>query len=175
MPVPPQHSILDESYDGWDAVYRENAPRIYWLMKAKVGNHSDAEDLTTEVFLSAFRYVRVSATVGEVRAYLRMIARTVLTEHWRRTLGCQVAALDLDELPAGTAAPRYSDRLDKRVERILAGLPDRHRRVLELRFLRSYSIRETAAELGITVSNAKVTQYRALMLAAELARTPRPA
>lgn len=38
--------------------------------------------------------------------------------------------------------------------------------VLELRFLKSCSVRETAAELGVSVGNAKVLQHRALRWAA---------
>ena len=50
---------------------------------------------------------------------------------------------------------------------ILAALPEKYRRILELRFLDAYSVREAAAELGISVTNAKVLQYRALRLAAQ--------
>jgi RNA polymerase sigma factor (sigma-70 family) len=46
-------------------------------------------------------------------------------------------------------------------------LPERYRRILELRFLRSMSLKEVAAEMRITVGNAKVLQHRALRLAAE--------
>jgi RNA polymerase sigma-70 factor (ECF subfamily) len=54
------------------------------------------------------------------------------------------------------------------VERILDGLPDRYRQVLELRFLRGYTLSETASELGISVENVKVTQHRALAKAVQL-------
>jgi RNA polymerase sigma-70 factor (ECF subfamily) len=37
-----------------------------------------------------------------------------------------------------------------------------------LRFLDACSVREAAAELGISVTNAKVLQYRALRLAAQV-------
>jgi DNA-directed RNA polymerase specialized sigma24 family protein len=37
-----------------------------------------------------------------------------------------------------------------------------YRRVLELRFLRGYSIRETALELGLSQANVRVMQFRAL-------------
>jgi RNA polymerase sigma-70 factor (ECF subfamily) len=37
-----------------------------------------------------------------------------------------------------------------------------------LRFLHGYSVRQAAAELGVSVSNAKVLQHRALRRAAQL-------
>ena len=73
-----------EVYPDWEAVYRDNVERVYRAMVAKVGNRADAEDLTAEVFLTALRPLRLSASVGEVRAYLAATARTVLAGHWRR-------------------------------------------------------------------------------------------
>ena len=49
---------------------------------------------------------------------------------------------------------------------ILDALPANYRSVLELRFLRGYSIRETASAMGVSVANAKVLQLRALRRAA---------
>jgi RNA polymerase sigma-70 factor, ECF subfamily len=54
-----------------------------------------------------------------------------------------------------------------RAARVLAALPDHYRRILELRFLRGYSIREAAKEMGLTEVNARVLQFRALRKAAE--------
>jgi RNA polymerase sigma-70 factor (ECF subfamily) len=61
-----------------------------------------------------------------------------------------------------------SDANTRLVDDTLTALPDRYRAGLELRFLRGYSIKETATELGITPENAKVLQHRALARAAEL-------
>src|SRR5690348_18037088 len=64
-------------------------------MFLKVGNRPDAEDLTTEVFLTALGPLRASASVGEVRAYLLATARTVLASHWRRHYGAEITTIDL--------------------------------------------------------------------------------
>lgn len=55
-----------------------------------------------------------------------------------------------------------------RADRILSALPDNQRRILTLRFLQGCSVKEAAAELGVTVANAKVLQHRALRRAAGL-------
>jgi len=161
------HVVGPDTYASWDEIYVDNAVRVYRLLYAKVGNRPDAEDLTTEVFLAAYGPLRVTASRGEVRAYLAATARTVLARHWQRRLGVEVTRLDadvaareLDEEPASSAAPA-------RARALLEALPERHRRVLELRFLEGRSVRETAHEMGITVGNAKVLQHRALRLAAQ--------
>jgi len=161
-----------ESYPDWEAVYRDNVDRIYRLMFTKVGNRADAEDLTAEVFLAALRPMRVSATVGEVRAYLTATARTVLAGHWRRTLGREITSIPEQPEPADPATPNEESteisEVSAQLENVLDQLPEQYRRILRLRFLEGYSVREAAAELGVSVANAKVLQHRALRRAAQL-------
>ncbi|MGY2061514.1 RNA polymerase sigma factor, partial [Nocardia gipuzkoensis] len=75
--------LSGDRYADWEAVYRDNVSWVYGLMFTKVGNRPDAEDLTAEVFMTALKPLRVSASVPEVRAYLRATARTVLAGYWR--------------------------------------------------------------------------------------------
>ena len=158
--------VTGAAYPDWDAVYRDNVTWVYRLMYGKVGNQPDAEDLTAEVFMTALRPMRVSATVPEVRKYLRMTARTVLASYWRDRMGREVTAID-EDVP-GIIEPEsiMSDAPDK-VRRLLQLLPDNYRRILELRFLQAFSVREAANHMGVSVANAKVLQYRALRMAAQ--------
>jgi RNA polymerase sigma-70 factor, ECF subfamily len=171
----PQLRVVDgEFYPDWEAVYRDNVDRVYRLMFGKVGNRPDAEDLTAEVFLAALGPLRVSASVGEVRAYLSATARTVLAGYWRRRLGREITRLTEDEglepIPVQTTS---SADTTERAAAILAGLPESYRRILQLRFLDSCSVREAAAALGVSVTYAKVLQHRALRRAAELMEVDR--
>ena len=114
----------------------------------------------------AARPLRASASVGEVRAYLLATARTVLAAHWRGTLGRPITALGDDRIEDVPAEAPSNAVAAGRAQRILAALPERYRRILELRFLQASPIKEAAAEMGISVANAKVLQYRALRQAA---------
>jgi RNA polymerase sigma-70 factor (ECF subfamily) len=164
-----------KSEPDWETVYRENVVWVYRLMLRKVGNPADAEDLTGEVFLAVLKPLRGSASAAEIRAYLMATARTVLAAHWRRLFGREVTTIGLDEtadIPDtghrtvnGSAAPAS----DRRVDAILAELPERARKVLRLRFLESYSLQDAANELGVSLANVKVIQHRALRLAAQAA------
>jgi RNA polymerase sigma factor (sigma-70 family) len=168
-PRPRLHAVGADVYPDWEAVYRDNVDRVYRLMFSKVGNRPDAEDLTTEVFLTALRPLRVSASVGEVRAYLLATARTVLAGHWRRTLGREITTLDEEHDVAAFEAGTVDPATLARAEAILALLPERYGRILRLRFLQACSLKEAAEQLGTTVGNAKVLQHRALRQAAQLA------
>jgi RNA polymerase sigma factor (sigma-70 family) len=161
--------VADDAYLDWEAVYRDNIDRMYRVMFAKVGNRPDAEDLTAEVFVTALRPLQLSASKGEVRAYLLATARTVLASYWRRTLGRQITTLGEDWAFTQPAEGPVTSSANARAEAILAELPDRYRQVLQLRFLEACSLKEVAAELGVTVGNVKVLQHRALRHAATVA------
>jgi RNA polymerase sigma-70 factor (ECF subfamily) len=163
--------IQSETYPDWDSIYADNVTRIYALMYRKVGNRPDAEDLTSQVFLNALKPLGITRTVREVRAYLHATARTVLAEHWRSTLGVAVTTIEGD-LPGPAEDTDDDGNADARVKlnAILSELPPRQRQILTLRFLCGYTIREAAAELHLTVANAKVLQHRALRAAADAAK-----
>jgi RNA polymerase sigma factor (sigma-70 family) len=168
---PARLRVVDpDGYADWEAVYRENIDRLYRLMYSRVGNRPDAEDLTSEVFRTALGPLRLASSKGEVRSYLLTTAQTVLASHWRRTLGLPVTSIDPEADLASLAEPsKAEDPSDapQRAGKILAALPDRYRRILELRFLEACSIKEAAQAMNVSVGNAKVLQHRALRMAAK--------
>jgi RNA polymerase sigma factor (sigma-70 family) len=168
---PARLRVVDsDAYADWEAVYRDNIDRLYRLMYARVGNRPDAEDLTSEVFRTALGPLRLASSKGEVRSYLLTTAQTVLASHWRRTLGLPVTSIDPESDLASLAEPSKREdpnNAPQRAGKILAALPDRYRRILELRFLEACSIKEAAQAMNVSVSNAKVLQHRALRMAAK--------
>jgi RNA polymerase sigma-70 factor (ECF subfamily) len=168
----PLRVVPDGGYPNWEAVYQDNATWVYRTIFARVGNRADAEDLTAEVFLAALRPLRLTASVGEIRSYLRATARTVLAAHWRETLGREITSIDDIEQPPDS--DEAISTAPQRVAKVLERLPDNYRRVLELRFLQGRSIKESAAELGVSVANTKVLQHRALRLAAQVNEKDEP-
>jgi RNA polymerase sigma factor (sigma-70 family) len=157
----------DRVYASWEEIYEDNVGRVYGLMFVKVGNRPDAEDLTAEVFTAALPRLRETASAGEVRAYLLATARTVLADHWRRTLGRQLTMIDPDELSPAAPAPARP-AVEALAERVLDQLPENYETILRLRFLQGSTFREAAHQMGISVGNAEVLQHRALRRAAKL-------
>jgi RNA polymerase sigma-70 factor (ECF subfamily) len=152
----------------WESTYRETVVMIYRYIYARVGNRPDAEDLTTQVYMRALPRLRLAAAIEEVRSYLVATARTVLADHWRNHYDVNVGVLD-DDIHVPTTRERTGaedETGSRRAGEVLARLPGHYRRVLELRFLRGYSLRETAAAMEISLANAKVMQHRALRMAA---------
>jgi RNA polymerase sigma-70 factor, ECF subfamily len=144
---------------------------IYRFLYSRLGNQEEAEDLTSEVFLKAVRQLEPSRDDASVQAWLYQVARTTLADHWRRRNRAPEAPLgylDVPEVSPPTTPPDQSTT--QLALWLLEQLPDRYRDVLTLRFLKGYSIKETAREMGITENHAKVLQFRAVQKAAALGR-----
>ncbi|HEY8802846.1 MAG TPA: sigma-70 family RNA polymerase sigma factor [Candidatus Dormibacteraeota bacterium] len=140
---------------------------VYAFIYARVGNRADAEDLTQQVALKAIPRLREGAPASAIRGYLFATARSVLGGFWSTRLGLSEAELHEDLALAVPQVPPNEERADT-VQRILAELSDNYRRVLELRFLHGYSLKEVAAEMNSTVGAVKVMQLRALRAAAKV-------
>src|SRR5947209_8779812 len=156
-------SVIHDASDGAG----EDLGFVYAFIYRRVGNREDAEDLTQEVALKALPRLHRDRSLAAVRAYLVATSRSVLANFWTERLGVLVHELR-EDMGASPDPGVPSRRASEEVERILSLLPAHYRQLLELRFLRGYSTKEAAKELGTTVGAVKVRQLRALRAAAKL-------
>jgi RNA polymerase sigma-70 factor (ECF subfamily) len=140
---------------------------VYAFIYARVGNRADTEDLTQQVALKAIPRLRQGAPASAIRGYLFATARSVLGQFWSTRLGLSEAELREDLALAVPTSPPSEEGVET-VQTILAQLSDNYRRVLELRFLHGYSLKEVAAEMHSSVGAIKVMQLRALRAAAKV-------
>jgi RNA polymerase sigma factor (sigma-70 family) len=145
----------------------EELELVYAFIYARVGNRADAEDLTQQVAMKAIPRLRQGAPASSIRGYLFATARSVLGGFWSIRLGLSEAELH-ENLALETPPYQPSAAATETVQRVLSELPDNYRRVLELRFLHGYSLKEVAAEMRSTVGAIKVMQLRALRAAAKV-------
>ncbi len=133
----------------------------------------DADDVTSEVFLAAFRQVGTFQGDGAAfRAWLFTIAhhKGVDTVRRPRSREVPVDTSDRQALEAGSTARLARSAEDQALERIgaadavrrLDALTDDQRAVLLLRVVADLSLAETATALGKPVGAVKALQHRAL-------------
>ncbi len=159
-----------------EAIYAENITPVYAFIYSKIGHKETAQDLTADVFVKALALVDHTQSRASIRSWLFHIARTTIADYWRATLRTRVIPLDEmrerlrapDETEADEEIPE-PETLVTRAMAVLDRLPANYRAVLNLRFLRGYSLRETATALGISEGNVKVVQHRAIRKARDLA------
>ncbi len=146
---------------------------IYRYVYSKVGNKEEAEDLTAEIFLKAMRSIDQERSLQTISYWLYRIMRTMLADYWRVYYRESTDSLD-ELLEAGWKGlaekepPAINCIAAHRVQHLLQALPEQYREVLICRFLLNLTIKATALKLGLTETNVKVLQYRALKRAADL-------
>jgi len=146
----------------------EELDRVYGFIYSRVGNRADAEDLTQQVALKALPRLHDAPALA-IRSYLYATARSVLAAFWSGRMRLPESELP-EEISVGPLGQELLAPPEAAawVASILDGLSPNYRRLLELRFLRCYSLQEVADEMGKTVGSVKVMQLRALRAAAQL-------
>jgi RNA polymerase sigma-70 factor, ECF subfamily len=147
-------------------LYDRHYDRIYRHVYYSVGRKQDAEDLTQQVFLQAWRAIgRFRRTSSPFVAWLLTIARNTVVSYYRHVRREHSLDSEIVEWPADEHIENGLEaRLEhERVRRTLRHLRPEHQQVLTMRFLEDASYRELAATLGKTEANVRVIQHRALM------------
>ncbi len=171
-PGPPEDPLgakpkaqLDEEFS---ELYRTHLRDVYSYAYYRVGNHHDAEDLTEQTFLQAYRHFeRAQRESGgrPLRPWLIRIAHNLAANLYRDRSRRPVSPIeDTDML---SAPHTTEDLVENRNElsRVLAGvrrLPDDRREALIMRFALDMDNREIARALGRSDGATKVLIHRAI-------------
>ena len=150
--------------EDWDALYAAELPRVYNFFRYRVGPGAVAEDLTSLTFEKAWsarhRYRRDLAAFS---TWIFTIARNVAVDHYRQQrphLPLEAAA----DLAGGegpeSLAERRSD--EAHLARLLAGLGDRERELLSLKYGAGLTNRAIARLTGLSESNVGTILHRTI-------------
>jgi RNA polymerase sigma-70 factor, ECF subfamily len=149
-------------------LYREHLRDVYSYAYYRVGNHHDAEDLTEQTFLQAYRHferARRESDGRPLRPWLIRIAHNLASNFHRDRSRRPTAALDSVE---PISAPHGTEQVVEGRERLqhvfegLTRLPDDRRDALVMRFALGMDNREIARALGRTDGATKVLIHRAI-------------
>jgi DNA-directed RNA polymerase specialized sigma24 family protein len=66
-----------------EAIFREHFTAVHRSISNKVRQPDVADDLTSMVFLKAFRWLREDRGVGQIRSWLYATARTTIADYWQ--------------------------------------------------------------------------------------------
>lgn len=150
-----------------------HAPEVYRLALRLTGDEADAEDVTQETFLNAFRAIDSFEWRAGLKTWLHRIAYNAAMQRLRRRPPPSVpmeAADEEEEAPLPhelfdwcclPEADFESAEARAELERAVRELPDNLRPVFVLREIEELSTEETAAALGLTPQNVKVRLHRA--------------
>jgi RNA polymerase sigma-70 factor, ECF subfamily len=149
-------------------LYRTHLRDVYSYAYYRIGNHHDAEDLTEQTFLQAYRHFEraVRESNGRpLRPWLIRIAHNLAANYYRdRSRRPQTSIEDAGVI----SAPHPTEELvegREEVREVLSGvaeLPDDRREALIMRFALGMENREIARALGRSEGATKVLIHRAI-------------
>jgi RNA polymerase sigma-70 factor (ECF subfamily) len=149
-------------------LYRAHLRDVYSYAYYRVGDHHDAEDLTEQTFLQAYRHFERAQRESRgrpLRPWLIRIAHNLAANLYRDRSRKPASPID-DTTPV--SAPHTTEQLVEgrdELSRILEGvrqLPDDRREALIMRFALGMDNREIARALGRTDGATKVLLHRAI-------------
>lgn len=155
---------MDTTSDAFEQAmltYRDEIYRYAWRM---VGEAQDAQDLTQETFLRAYRAFERLEPDSNVRAWLYRIATNVCLTFLKRR--GRVNTVPLDVIPvAGGENPHDAvsrKELLREVAEAVEALPTRQRAAIVQRKYQGLGYAEIAASLGISEETARAHVYQGL-------------
>lgn len=147
-------------------VYEQLFDRVLRYMLLRVGDQSEAEDLTQEVFVRIWEALPRYRPKGiPFLAWVFRIAHNLVVDRYRRIRGTEPVPLETAFGLAGTSDPAEGAlaSLDaQRLQAALAQLTELQRQVLLLRFGAGMSIQETARVLKKSEGAVKALQHAAV-------------
>lgn len=149
-------------------LYEAHLRDVYSFLYYRLGNHHDAEDISEQVFLQAYRHLPKALAESDgrsLRPWLIRIAQNLAINHYRDRSRKPQSPLD--------SAGEFSDSHDTEdlvearadlaeVFEKVAEMPDERREALIMRFALDMDNQEIARALGKTEGATKVLIHRAI-------------
>ena len=140
--------------------------RIYAYLSRRAASPHDAEDLTQDVFLLAWRAIgRYRREGSPFVAWLLAIAHNTLVSYYRsrRRIEQWLDREEVEQLAEANPGSGTDGVIDRvTVQRLLCRLRPHHKQVLTMRFLDDLSHEDVARTLEKSAAHVRVLQFRAL-------------
>lgn len=157
----------------FEKLYQKHIKMIHGFVFNKINNKEEAEDLTSSIWFFVLRDLEKFAFVSSFKNWLFGITKHKILDYLQEKYKLRKVPL-IEEIFVANKEEEidYSDNKDRKINDklsvILAKLSEKYRKILTLRFLKGYNTLEIAEETGLSVSNVKVIQHRALQKAREI-------
>src|SRR5262252_2989754 len=142
--------------EAFGRLYSLYAPMVHGIMLARVP-WGEVDDLVQDVFLTAFKKVKMLRDYNAFGGWIAMIARNRANDFHRRSR-------KTEELPADIAEPQHTeaDTDATRILGIVQALPDAYRETLVLRLVEGMTGPEIAERTGLTPASVRVNLHRGM-------------
>jgi RNA polymerase sigma-70 factor (ECF subfamily) len=157
-----------------DECVQTYTPMVYGLALKLLGDEAEAEDVTQETFMNAFRAIDNFEWRSEISTWLYRIAYNAAMARLRKRSSDYVSVEELAVRTDGKNVPQQLydwcclperdfeiAQTRQKLEKAIGSLPESLKSVFVLRILENLSTRDSAQTLGISEDNVKTRLRRA--------------
>jgi RNA polymerase sigma factor (sigma-70 family) len=155
--VEPLRRRLDDR--SFERLYRRHLPEIYRYVLRDVGNRADAEEVTQNAFLDAYRALGRGHAPEKPRAWLFGIAKNATRRRYR-TLSRRPHEVELEDELAESVAEEERPQLEE-LRDAVRSLPIAHQQALFLREIEGLSYVEIANRMDLSHAAVETLLFRA--------------
>jgi RNA polymerase sigma-70 factor (ECF subfamily) len=153
--------------DAFEAVVGAHHAEIRRYLLRVTARASDADDLSQETFLRAFRAYRALPPGANVRAWLFTIATNLGRNHFRaqarRRRAYATAAREArEDAPERADGDVLAGETRVRIERVIGELPEKQRLAFIMRKMHELDYQEIGASLRCSAESARANVFQAL-------------
>ncbi len=160
------HRVTGRDAEAFGRLYDMHVDRVYRHIYYRVGNETEAEDLTQQVFLKAWVAIdRYRQTASPFVAWLMTISNNLVVDYYRTRkdrvyLEAEVLA---DGSVSGPERTAEASLELQRVQRAISQLGCDEQQVVALRFMEGFEFAEIASLMNKKEGNVRVILHRALV------------
>lgn len=153
------NTLIERYYEG-----------VLHLLKQRVGNITDAEDLAQQTFAKAFENIGSYSSKYAFSTWVYSIANNCCIDFMRKrrtgsTISIDKLVEDKDfsakDLQLNPEENMIAEQDIAETSLLLDKLKQQYRHIIELRYLKEYAYEEIAAELNIPIGTVKTHLFRA--------------
>ncbi|MBI5254543.1 RNA polymerase sigma factor [Candidatus Falkowbacteria bacterium] len=178
--VKEKYFVLQVQYrkdpDAFAKLYDLYIEKIFRFVLFKVSRQEDAEDISADVFLKAWKYIKESEKkVSNFKAFIYQVARNCVIDFYREKNRTFEKANEDQELIEDARdqkdlAQQVENKIEiAAVENYLNKLKEEYREIILLRHVEGFNIKEIAQILGKKSGAIRVLLHRAMKALKEIA------
>lgn len=152
-------AMVSEILD-WETIARTHGPRVFRVAQRILGSVQDAEDVSQDVFLEAFRIYEAGAVQSWVGLLVRLATLRALDLCRRKRPNVALCEHDC-QLEHDPAAGLVQAELSERLRNAVSTLPDQQATVFVMAFYEQMSRDEIAESLAVSPESVSTSLYKA--------------
>ncbi len=154
-----------KSKQSFEALYDEYYDKVYVYIFYRVRSRQDAEDLTSDVFMSAF-VNPYDPRLAKFSTYIFTIAGNALKNYYRKAAQSGATSIDARDCDIADNTDLLGECITNEeycaLKAALAALPQRQYNVVYRRYYLGEGFREIGEALGVSENNARQHHFAAI-------------